>query len=377
MKIAKIMATCALSLALFTGCTVGKGIITVNGEGISKSQYDKMYAEVSKSPQFQMIGDAAKDPDNFFTLMARDRIVNELIIKKLFEQEVKKRNITVSKEEIAAQKIKITEGLGGEAKLKELMLQNGITEKKLEEDIINEVKMSKLVESSGNVNVSDKDVKDFYNENKAQFNYPDRVRASHILISANPAELKQAIIDGDKKGELSAAQIDAKVKEEMDKKMALAKEVKEKAAKNPAEFAKLAKQYSDDKGSAIKGGDLGFFPREAMVKPFSDAAFSLKVNTVSDVVVSQFGNHIIVVTDRAKAGLEPFDKVAPEIRGYLEQTKKITALQKLFDGIKASAKVVYNDPSFDPANIQTKIREKAAAQAKGAPAAPEADKKGK
>lgn len=364
MKIAKIMTTCMLSLALFTGCTIGKGIISVNGTEISKSQYDKMYAQVSKSPQFQMLGDAAKDPDNFFTLMAKDRIVNELIIKALFDQEIEKRKIVVSDEEVKAQKAKIIEGLGGEERLKELMKQNDVDDKQLNEDILNEVKMNRLVESSAKINVSDADVKKFYNENKKQFTYPDRVKASHILISANPRDIKQAIILADKKGALSAAQIEEKVKVEMDKKMALAKEVQQKAAANPADFAKLAKQYSDDKASASKGGDLGLFPHEAMVKPFSDAAFSLKPNTVSGVVVSEFGDHIIIVTDRAKAGTEPFEKVAPEIRTYLEQSKKIEALQALFDGLKSSAKIIYNDPSFDPANIQTRIREKAAEQPK-------------
>ena len=69
-----------------------------------------------------------------------------------------------------------------------------------EEDLENEIKIDKLINSTGSTKVSDKEVKDFYNQNKASFNYPERVRASHILIEVNPAQIKQEIISQDKKG---------------------------------------------------------------------------------------------------------------------------------------------------------------------------------
>ncbi len=364
MRIAKIIATSMLSLALFAGCTTGKGIITVNGEGISKAQYNEMYEKVSKTPQFAMLGNQAKDPDSFFNLMARDRIVSELIAKALLEQEVEKRKIKVTDDDIKAQRSKIVEAVGGEERLKELIAQNGISDKQFEKDLENEVKINKLVEEVADVKVSDKEVKEYYVKNKSQFNFPDRVRASHILITSNPEQIRQEIITKDKKGALSAAQVDEKVNDELNKKLELTKEISAKLAANPDDFAKLAKEYSDDKASATKGGDLGFFTRESMVKPFADAAFKLKPGVISDVVVSEYGNHIILVTDRAKAGLQPFDKVEAEIKAYLEQTKKVEVLQKLFDGLKASAKIVYNDPNFDPENIQKKIRERVEEQAK-------------
>ena len=205
--------------------------------------------------------------------------------------------------------------------------------------------------------VSEKEIKDFYNENKQNFNYPQRVRASHILIEANPEMIKKAIIDADKDGKLSATQINEKVKEAMDKKMALAKEVREQALKNPKGFADLAKKYSDDKGSAQKGGDLGLFARETMVKEFSDVAFALKPNTISEVVVTQFGNHIIIVTDRAAAGLAPLEQVKGEIEAYLKQSKRVTALQNLFNGLKSSAKIEFSDPEYNPENIQKQLKQ--------------------
>ena len=111
---------------------------------------------------------------------------------------------------------------------------------------------------------------------------------------------------------------------------------------------------------------MGFFPREAMVKEFSDAAFSLKPDTVSEIVVTQFGNHIIIVTDRAAAGIAPYDQVKGEIKAYLEQSKKISALQNLFDGLKSNAKIEFNDPAFDPKNIQDKLKKQNYEQEKAA-----------
>lgn len=363
MKIAKVLSTAVLSVFLLSACGGGKGIITVNDEPITKAEYDKAYKQATDNPQFAALGADLKDPDSFFNLMTKDRVVNELIVKKILDQEIKKRNIVATEEDVKKAKEDIIEKVGGEEKFKDVMKQNNVSEKQLNEDIKNEVLVNKLVEQAANVAVSDADVKNFYDNNKQNFNFPERVRASHILIAANTDEIRKGVVSTDKDGKLNAAQIEEKLQAELKKQMAVAKEVRDKLLASPGDFEKLAKEYSTDPGSKDKGGDLGFFPREAMVKPFADVAFSIKPNTISEIIETPFGYHILIVTDRSKAGIAPFDQVAPEIRTYLEQTKKIEALQKLFDGLKASAKVVYVDQQYDPANIQKKIREKAAQQA--------------
>ena len=358
MKLAKSLLTAGLSIGLLTGCALDKtAIIKVNGEPITRAQYEKALNQQLKTPQMQQMGNQTKDPNSFVMLMTKDRITNELIVKTILEQQIREHKITVSNDEIKAKRKEIADKIGSEERLQEILKQNNVSESQLKEDLINEIKVDKLVTATADVKVSDKEISDFYNSNKASFDRPERVKASHILIEANPDKIKQEIIEADKNGKLSAEQIDAKVKAKMDEKMALAKKVREEALKNPEKFAELAKKYSDDKASGANGGDLGYFPREAMVKPFSDAAFSLKPNVVSQVVVSEFGNHIIIVKDRAAKGLQPLDKVKDEIKAYLEQQKKITALQKLFEGLKATAKVEYVDQSFNPENIQKAIRE--------------------
>ena len=109
---------------------------------------------------------------------------------------------------------------------------------------------------------------------------------------------------------------------------------------------------------------MRFFTRNDMVKPFADAAFTLKPGTVSEIVVTDYGNHIIIVTDKAAAGIQPFEKMKDEIQTYLEQKKKIDVLTTLLDGLKASAKVEYIDNSYDLKNIQEKIKEEAKKQQK-------------
>lgn len=365
MKLSKILLSGVFVLAALTGCTQDKNaIIKVNNEPITKSQYEEVYARETSSPQYQQFASYLKDENSIMSLMLKDRIVNELILKEIINQEIEKRKIEVTDEEIQARKDEITEKIGSKEKVEELLKRNNVSDKQFDKDIANEIKIDKLIEATQSTKISENDVKDFYNKNKAAFNYPERVRASHILIEANPAQIKQEIIAQDKKGELTADDIDKKVKEAIDNKMSFAQEVLKKAKANPDSFAALAKQYSDDKVSAQKGGDLGFFTRNDMVKPFADAAFTLKPGTVSEIVVTDYGNHIIIVTDKAAAGIQPFDKMKDEIQTYLEQKKKIDVLTTLLDGLKASAKVEYIDNSYDLKNIQEKIKEEAKKQQK-------------
>ena len=145
-------------------------------------------------------------------------------------------------------------------------------------------------------NVTPEEVKQHYEQNAAQYAKGDERRASHILIAVDAqasAEAKQA----------------ARAKAEE-----LLKQVKE----NPARFAELAKQHSQDPGSAANGGDLGFFPRGAMVKPFDDAVFQMKEGEIAGPVESSFGFHIIRVTAVKGRG---FDDVKKQVETDLRRQK--------------------------------------------------------
>ena len=353
----------ATSVAL-VGCSGGEGIITVNDKPIYKSDYKKIEKQIMTQPQFAFMADQLKDPNSVFSLIMKDKISNELVIKEIIAQEMDKREIKATDEDVKKYEAELTEKIGGKDKLAQFLKENGVSRKQFESDMIEEIKIGKLVESVEKINITTEDCKKYYNANKKQFNYPDRVRASHILIEANTDKIRQDIINQDKFGKLDAAAIEAKVKEKMDAQKKLAEDVRAKAVQNQADFAKLAKQYSTDTMSAVRGGDLGFFAKEHMVPEFSEAAFALKINTVSAVVKTSYGYHIIIVTDRARAGIQPFEKVKDEIEAYLIQAKKVEIMQKLFEGLKANAKVVYNDKQYDPTVINAQMQKTLSEQAK-------------
>lgn len=160
--------------------------------------------------------------------------------------------------------------------------------------------------------VSDDDIKSYYNQNAKRYSTEEQRRASHILIAV-------------KKDASAAEQASAKTKAE-----ALLAQVR----KDPSSFAKVAKENSQDPGSAEVGGDLGFFGKNAMVKPFEDAAFQLKQDQISDLVKSDFGYHIIKLTGIKPAAVKPLaevkNEIATEIRNQLI-SKKFAELADTFN----------------------------------------------
>ncbi len=364
MKSLKVALVALATSVALVGCSGGEGIITVNDKPIYKSDYKKIEKQIMSQPQFSYMAEQLKDPNSVFALIMKDKITNELVIKEIIAQEMDKREIKATPEDLKKYEEELKEKIGGADKLAQFLKENNVSRKQFEQDMAEEIKIGKLVNSVEKINITEEDCKKYYNANKKQFNYPDRVRASHILIEANPDKFRQDIINQDKFGKLDAKAIEAKIAEKMAEKEKIANEVRAKAVQNQADFAKLAKEYSADTMSAARGGDLGFFAKEHMVPEFSEAAFNLKVNTVGAVVKTNYGYHIIIVTDRARAGVQPFEKVKDEIEAYLIQSKKVEVMQKLFEGLKANAKVVYNDKQYDPTVINAQMQKTLSEQAK-------------
>ena len=361
----KILATLAISAVLFAGCGLksGETIITVNDKKITQGQFDKMFDEQAGNGMLAALGiDIKSDTNNFLYLLVKDRVINELIVKTLLDEEIEKRGITVTNKEVDQAIKEIVDKLGSKEQLNALLKQNGMTNAQFKRDLKEEVKMKKLAKELGTYNVSDAEAKKFYNDNIKKFKHPEKVRASHILISVSPAEIEEVVKSDAKNKNLDEAALKAKVEEEIKAKSAEAETKANKllaeAKKDMTQFAKLAKDNSDDTTSAVKGGDLGFFAAKEMVPEFSKAAFSMKPNTISDKPVkTQYGYHIIMVTDRAAAGQDSFDKVKNNIKGYLENQKQIELIDNLTESLKKTAKIEYVNPDYDPANVQKGVQE--------------------
>ena len=181
------------------------------------------------------------------------------------------------------------------------------------------------------VSVSDDDIKNWYQSHADKYRQNEERHASHILLRA----AKDA----------PAAEVQAAQKK--------AEDVLAQLKKNPADFAKLAKQYSQDPGSAEKGGDLGWFARGMMVKAFEDAAFSLKENELSSIVRSDFGFHIIKVTEIRPERAKSLEQVRPEIAAEL---KTQAAAKKYVEAAEPFTNTVYEQSdSLKPAVDKFKL----------------------
>ncbi len=175
-----------------------------------------------------------------------------------------------------------------------------------------------------NIAVSAEDARGYYEQNKARFTTAEQRRASHILIRVDPgASVEQR----------NAAR---------EKAQAIERQLKE-----GADFATLARTESQDPGSANSGGDLGFFTRDMMVQPFADAAFSLAEGQTSGVVETEFGLHIIRLTDIRPATQKSFETVRPEIESEIRTQQAATRYAEAADTF---SNLVYEQPdSLEPA----------------------------
>lgn len=359
MKGKKLLITLAASAVLFAGCGLksGETIIKVNDTNITQAQFDKMFEKQVGNSMISQLGINIKDSKNTFLYnLIKERVVNELIVKALLDEEIAKRDITVSNKDVEDAIKEIVDKVGSKDQLNNILKKNGISANEFKADLKEEIKMKKLAKELGSSDVSDSEAQKFYNDNADKFKYPDRVRASHILISANPAEIAEIVKSDPKNKELTEEQVQAKVTEEMNAKKAKADKLLAQAKADTTQFAKLAKENSDDTTTAVKGGDLGFFAAQEMVPEFSKAAFALRPNSVSGVVQTQFGYHIIFVTDRMAAGQEPFEKVKNEIKGYLANQKQLQLVDNLVESMKKNAKVEFVNKDYDPSTIRADIQ---------------------
>lgn len=349
----KLLCCLALSTVLLSGCSLmhkSEGIIKVNNEVITQAQFDEAFdSSVDKSflKSFGGSKNFVKSDENPMYGIFKDKIVNELIVKSLLDQEIAKKGIKATDEDIQNELKTIIDKVGSKEELNKILKQRGVSNAQFTDDLKTQIKIKKLVNSVQKINISDNDAKKYYDTHKSEFVHGEQVRASHILISANTLEIIQQLKA--KNPNIDPADMNTQVEAAIAAQKAKAEKVLAQVKQNPDDFAKIAQKESDDKASAERGGELGFFPKEAMVPEFANAAFSMKPNTVSEQLVqSPYGFHIIKVTDRMEAGSTPYAKVKDEIKFYLETQKQIEVLKNITDGLMKNAKIEYLNDSFNP-----------------------------
>ena len=228
MKTTKLIATLLVAGMLFTGCGIKgqKAIIKVNNSVITQKQFDEaMDRQISASPLAQM-GDLKSNKDGMLYLMVEQQVLNQLIFEALLDQEANNRGIKVSNKEVDEAIAKVIDKFGGKDKLTEILNQSNMSVSEFKKGIKKQTRMHKLAQEVGKINVTDADVKKFYQENLDKFKHGEQVRASHILIMANPYQISQDLSAKSKKSYTEEG-----LKAEVEKVMAQKKAQAEKLAK--------------------------------------------------------------------------------------------------------------------------------------------------
>lgn len=252
---------------------------------------------------------------------AVQQIMPQLVGIEIAKAYAEENNMTVSDKEVDQEISKIKEQVGEQARssgqdlsdqkaYEQALEQNNITEEELREDIRENLPVQKVQEKvTGNAEPSDEEIQKFYEKNKeAQFTTPEQRCARHILFNKDQKQKAEDV---------------------------------EKQLEDGADFAKLAKENSQDPGSAEKGGDLGCLGKGETVPEFEDATFGAEQGEIVGPVQTEFGYHIIEVTDAKPEQTRPLSEVESQIRSQLSTEEQSEAFSKWLDEQKKQRDVEY------------------------------------
>lgn len=302
-------------------------VATVNGQRVSTKEYDKALEQAKKQYSSRFGVDFNSDQGKQMLAGLQKSVIQQLTERELLLQEADKRGLKATQPEIDAKLAEIKKQFPDDATFQKTLKDFGISEVELKDQVTKGVAIEKLQkEATKDLQVTDAQVAEYYNKNKAQFTHTEEVSASHILIKFDEAAKDKA------KDEARAL---AKIKELQAK------------LKGGADFAELAKANSEDPGSKEMGGSLGFFGKGRMVPEFEKAAFGMKEGQVSEPIKTNFGYHLIKRGERRPARTETLAEVTPQIREQLVGQERGTAFQKYVDGLKKDAKIVVK-PEYEP-----------------------------
>ncbi|MBN2419061.1 MAG: peptidylprolyl isomerase [Deltaproteobacteria bacterium] len=287
-------------------------VAVVNGTVIDKNEYERELARYKD----QMAMQGAKIDDSNMPAV-KNEVIENIIGMQLMYQASKEKGINIEQATIDEEWGQLKSQYPDEEKFKAALTELNITEEIIRDQINRGLTIQKFIKQNfvEKTVIPDSEVKAFYDTNPDKFSKPESVRASHILIRVEP-EAEEAL-----------------------KKAAREKiEMAQKRIKAGEDFAAVAKEASQCPSSE-KGGDLGFFTRGQMVKPFEDKAFSLEPGVVSDVVETRLGYHLIKVTEKQKAGLFSLDEVKEDLKQYLTELKIQKDISDYVKELREKAKV--------------------------------------
>ncbi|MDB5841543.1 MAG: peptidylprolyl isomerase [Herminiimonas sp.] len=364
----------------------------VGGQNVSQQEFDA--AQRQQMERFRQMFGEQFDAKMFDTPEARQAVLDNLIAQKALAAEATRKHLTVSDATLQQAILSIPDLVGPDGKFdseryKSLLAVQGMNpsmyEARLRQDLALQTingaiqnsafapkslaaRLSDIGEQErevqelnfkaadyvAQVKITDQMLKDYYDKSAGRFDIPEQATAEYVVLNADAIAAQTTVSDADIKSyydqnarrysideQRRASHIlitAAKDAPAADKTAAKAKadSLLAQLRKNPADFARLAKENSQDPGSAERGGDLDFFGKGMMVKPFEDAAYRLGKGQISDVVQSDFGYHIIQVTDIKPAAVKTLAEVKDEIGAEIKKqlaAKKYTEMAEQFSNL--------------------------------------------
>ncbi|MGD9369465.1 MAG: peptidylprolyl isomerase, partial [Desulfobacteraceae bacterium] len=247
----------------------------------------------------------------------KTQVIQQMVAEELLFQEATKQGVKADSNEIENRMTSIKNRFRNEKQFQEKLNEAGLTEEKLRNQIRRQTVIAELIkkEIAPQVKVTPQDAKKYYDENPEKFRQPERVRAQHILMKVEKGDSE------DKKSE-------ARQKLMKLQKRILAGE----------DFSNLAREHSQGPSNA-KGGDLGYFAKGQMVKPFEEVAFKLAPNEVSDIVETRFGYHLIKVLDHQPESSSPYESVEKKLMSVLFNEQLQEKLKPYVLALREKAKI--------------------------------------
>jgi parvulin-like peptidyl-prolyl isomerase len=291
------------------------------------AQYQRVYAQYGQDFSKLLQGPAGIER----RLQLQSRVIDDLLRKRLIAQEIERRRIVISptdiddRTEIEFERILRQNNLT-EEQAAQILQRQGRTLESFKRELRQAVELHLQTERLrdlvvGPIEPTEQELSAYLEAHREDYDTPEEVHARHILIrvpeGASEAEIAQA-----------KKQIED-IKKELE---------------NGADFAELAKKYSQDPGSAPNGGDLGFFRRGQMVREFEDAAFSLEPGQISDPVRTQFGFHLIKVEEKKPAQHPELAQIRERVLKDYIAAERTRRFEQFYAELKAHAKIFIADP---------------------------------
>ncbi|MFH1239412.1 MAG: peptidylprolyl isomerase, partial [bacterium] len=256
-------------------------------------------------------------------------VLNQMIEEKILLQEAGKKKIKITEVDVDQGLKELKKSFNSEEDFQAELKRQKMTEKELRKKVKDSLSVKKLIEQEVEAKVTqptDEEITSYYNEHKKDFERPDQLRVRHILLRL------------DKNADLKTKSKILNTMRDIQKQL-----------KDGADFAEVAKKYSEDPGSKDKGGDVGFFAKGMMVKEFEDAAFKLKKGEVSDIVQTDFGYHIIKM-EEAKPGKQlglddeleiggPPMKIRDFVKETISQERAVKKFSEWLKGLKDNSNI--------------------------------------